>query len=209
MIGTAAGVAVIVVVLLVVLLTRGGSKPSTSAKPSPTPSATPSATPLPTPLAAVPATVSEQPIDGIQCQATEQTTYHVHAHVAIFVNGTERSIPQGIGVAPPVSTVPSNEGPYVESGKCFYWLHTHSDDGIIHVEAPAQSQLTLGQFFDIWQQPLSSSGVGPDNGTLTVYVDGKKFTGDPRTIVFTAHELVQLDVGTDVAPKEFSFPPGL
>jgi len=204
--GAAAGVAVLVVVVLVVLLTRGpGPKPVASA----TPSATPTATPLAASLAAVPGGVTGQPVDAIQCQNGEQLAYHIHAHVAIFVNGAERSIPQGIGIAPPLSTVPTNEGPYVESGKCFYWLHTHTDDGIIHVEAPQQSQLTLGQFFDLWQQPLSSSAVGPDTGSVIVYVDGKKFTGDPRSIVFTAHELIQLDVGTDVPPKGFTFPPGL
>jgi len=182
----AAVLGVVVIVLLVVLLIRGpGPKPVTSRTPSPT--ATPAPTPAPTPLAAVPAGITGQPIDGIQCQDGEQTNYHIHAHVAIFINGSERAIPQGVGVAPPVQTVPTNEGPYVQSGKCFYWLHTHSEDGIIHVEAPAQQSFTLGQLFDLWQQPLSTSAVGDQSGTLVVYVDGQKFTGDPRRIVFTQH----------------------
>jgi len=204
-----AGLAVAVIavtVLIVVLVTRGpGPKPVASA----TPTATPVPTPVPTPLAAVAAGVTGEAIDGIQCQTNEQIAHHIHAHVAIFVNGSERSIPEGVGIAPPLSKISTDEGPYVESGKCFYWLHTHTDDGIVHVESPDQSSLTLGQFFDLWQQPLAASVVGSAAGPLFIYVDGKKFTGDPRSIAFTPHELIQLDVGTDVPPKAFTFPPGL
>ena len=33
------------------------------------------------------------PIDGLQCNSTEQLTYHHHAHLVIFVNGQPRPIP--------------------------------------------------------------------------------------------------------------------
>ena len=42
-----------------------------------------------------------------------------------------------------------------------------------------------------------------------VYVNGVRFRGDPRTAPLTAQALVQVDVGTDVAPQGFTFPPGL
>ena len=62
------------------------------------------------------------------------------------------------------------EGPFVETGSCFYWLHTHAEDGIIHVESPSTTEtFTLGQFFAEWGIPLSSTQVGPATGKLTVF----------------------------------------
>jgi hypothetical protein len=53
----------------------------------------------------------------------------------------------------------------------------------------------------IWGQPLSATQVGPATGTVTVFVDGRPYTGDPRAIGFTEHEEIQLEVGTPlVAP---------
>jgi hypothetical protein len=190
---------------VVALRATAGGTPKTGAKTS----ATPSATPTGTPLGALSAAVTGQTIDGVQCQRGEQDAYHIHAHLAIFVNGAARSVPPGIGIPQPRSVISTDAGPFVEGSKCYYWLHTHTGDGIIHVESPTQTSYSLGQFFDIWQQPLSSTQVGPDSGTLFIYLNGQKFTGDPRTIPLTKYALVQLDVGTDVAPKPFTFPPGL
>jgi len=37
-------------------------------------------------------------VDGIQCGAIEQLAYHIHAHLAVYVNGTPRTLPAGIGI---------------------------------------------------------------------------------------------------------------
>ncbi len=36
------------------------------------------------------------PVDGIYCDALEQTAYHIHAHLTIYINGKQVAIPQGI-----------------------------------------------------------------------------------------------------------------
>jgi len=202
--GVAAGVVVIVVVVLIVALrsTSGSSSPTSAAT-------TPKPSPTSTPLASLSSAITGQTIDGIQCQANEQLVYHIHAHLAIYVNGVARSIPEGIGIPPPRREVPTDEGPYVESGKCFYWIHTHTDDGIIHIESPTTTAYALTQFFALWSQPLTASQVGPARGLVIAYVNGQRYTGDVQQLTLTAHELIQLDVGTDVPPKSFSFPPGL
>ncbi len=146
-------------------------------------------------------------VHGIQCNSGEQTVYHIHAHLAVFVNGAQRTIPYGIGI--PGGTVQnSSSGPYVGSGSCFYWLHAHDQSGVIHVESPVQKFYTLGDYFAIWGQPLTSGRVGSATGTLTVYVDGKRYAGDPASITLTAHKLIQIDVGKDVPPRSFTFPAG-
>jgi hypothetical protein len=128
--------------------------------------------------------------------------------LAIFVNGAPRVIPLGIGI-PGAVVENTASGGFVGSGTCFYWLHAHTADGIIHIESPVARTYTLGNYFDIWGQPLSATQVGPAQGAVTAYLNGQRFSGDPRSIPLTAHALVQLDVGTDVTPKPFSFPAGL
>ena len=100
-------------------------------------------------------------------------------------------------------------GSFVEGGKCLYWLHTHNATGVIHVESPVQRVYTLGQFFDIWGQPLSTTQVGRATGSVTAFLNGKRFSGDPRSIKLTPHALIQLDVGKVVPPQPFTFPAGL
>jgi hypothetical protein len=45
---------------------------------------------------------------------------------------------------------------------------------------------------------------------VTAYVDGRRFTGDPRSIPLRAHAVIQLDVGSLVVPPQpYRFPAGL
>jgi hypothetical protein len=173
---------------------------------------TPEQVPIPSgPILAAP-DASQYPatIDAIQCQTSEQVAYHIHAHLTIFVDGKAQVIPYGIGIAPPLQTTQSSGGVFVQGGTCFYWLHTHSSDGIIHIESPTNKTYTLGQFFDEWGQPLSTGQVGPAYGKVTVFQDGKPYTGDPRNIQLTAHNQIQLDVGTPIVPQTLiTFPSGL
>jgi hypothetical protein len=42
------------------------------------------------PLASTATAVTGQPVDGIGCQTSEQTLFHIHAHLTVFVNGSPR-----------------------------------------------------------------------------------------------------------------------
>jgi hypothetical protein len=148
------------------------------------------------------------PVDGIQCQRAEQVLFHIHAHLTVFVNGGPRVIPYGVGI-PGRQVSPTPIGPYVASGSCFYWLHTHAADGIIHIESPVQRTFTLGDFFDVWGQTLSPTQVGPATGPVTALYNGELFRGNPRDIPLTRHAQIQLDVGRLVAPVMIGFPSGL
>jgi hypothetical protein len=160
-------------------------------------------------LASPAASVTGQDVDGIGCQTSEQTLFHIHAHLTIFVNGTARQVPAAIGI-PGAQAQPTAAGPFIEDGTCFYWLHTHAADGIIHIESPVHRTYTLGNFFDEWGQPLSAGRVGPASGHVVALYNGQVFKGDPRSIPLTAHAQIQLEVGTPlVAPEQISFPNGL
>jgi len=149
-------------------------------------------------------------IDGISCQAGEQVLFHIHAHLTIFVDGVPRQVPAGIGIAPPYEVERTGSGAFIAGATCFMWLHTHSADGIIHTESPIHRTYTLGDFFDIWGQPLSRGRVGPARGPVTALFNGGVFTGNPRQIPLLAHAQIQLEVGKPlVAPERIAFPPGL
>ena len=161
-------------------------------------------------LAAVDTSRYPATIDGVSCNTGEQLTYHIHAHLAVFVDGQARQVPYGIGIAPPLQFTNNTGGTAVVGGSCFYWLHTHAADGVIHIESPTNTIYTLGQVFDIWGQPLKAGQVGPALGKLTMYVNGKIYSGDPRAIPLNAHDVIQLDVGSPApGPVAVTFPNGL
>jgi hypothetical protein len=153
--------------------------------------------------------VKGQSIDGVSSNQMEQLAYHIHAHLAIYINGTQKTVPYGIGIEQPWSTQPDNGSEFVDSGAAFYYLHTHDDTGVIHIESPNSTQYTLGQFFAEWNQTLSSTQIGQYSGAVTTFVNGAKFTGDPSSIKLTSHEVIQLDLGTVVGFQPYTFASGL
>jgi hypothetical protein len=152
-------------------------------------------------LAGTSAATAGQAIDGIGCQTSEQTVFHIHTHLTIFVNGQQRQVPAGIGI-PGAVAQQTPGGPFVDSGSCFYWLHTHAADGIIHIESPVQRTYTLGEFFDEWGQPLGPGQVGQAHGKVTVIVNGQVFKGNPRDVPLGSHENLQVEVGTPLVVPE-------
>jgi hypothetical protein len=148
---------------------------------------------------ASPGTTGAATVDGIQCGSAEQLAYHIHAHLAVYVNGKPRALPGGIGI--PASVVQqTTQGPEALGGQCIYWLHTHAPDGIIHVESPTRRVYTLGNFFDEWRQPLSSDQIAGTKGKVTAIVNGKPVNGNPRDIPLLPHAVIQLSVGQPTAP---------
>ena len=124
------------------------------------------------------------PIDGIRCESMEGAVEHVHARLQIFDRGKSVQVPPNIGI---------------QGGNCLYWVHTHAADGIIHIESPVSRKFTLGEFFDIWGQPLSraragglTAGRGQD---LRFTVNGLAWKGDPRAIPLRDREEIVIRRG--------------
>lgn len=143
-----------------------------------------------------------QSVANISCDNGEQLAVHYHTHVDIIYKGQPVTIPSQTGI---LST-------------CFYWMHTHDTSGIVHVEAPQSSatrQFTLGDFFKIWGQPLSSSRVATfkvgSGDQLKMWVNGQPYAGDPSNIVMKSHEQIVLEIGPSFEdpPPAFSWPSDL
>jgi hypothetical protein len=157
------------------------------------------------PLAPAATTTQGATVDGVRCEAQEQVVYHIHAHLQVYLDGKPRALPAAIGMVGPVSEQ-TPYGPFYGAQQCYYFLHTHASDGIIHIESPSVRIYTLGNFFDEWNQPLSSTQVAGDKGKVTAFVDGKPWTKDPRAIPLVPHASIQLDVGPPVvAPHQISW----
>lgn len=139
-------------------------------------------------------------IDGIKCDKTEHFNFHYHAHLSIFVNGSSYLVPGGIGIRLP---------------DCIYWLHTHDDSGIIHIESPQNHTFNLGQFFDTWGQKFNNTqlfGFNTGNSTdrnLTVYLNGTAVKqGLFSEIPIFNHEDIVVTYGgppQKLEPFEFSY----
>jgi hypothetical protein len=181
-------------------------------KPAPPPGPNgPEGVPVPSapPLASTATKATGAPVDGIRCDTSEQVLFHIHAHLTVVVNGSPRQIPAGVGI-PGAQAQNTPQGTFIGGGKCFYWLHTHAADGIIHIESPIHRTFTLGNFFNMWGQPLGPSQAGPAQGHVTAIYNGKVYHGDPRDIPLTKHAQIQLEVGTPlVTPESITWPSGL
>jgi hypothetical protein len=138
-------------------------------------------------------------VDGISCAPVEQLAYHIHAHLAVFKNGQAYSLPAGVGI-PGSQPEQTQYGPVAAGGECYYWLHTHTNDGVIHIESPTQKIYTLGNFFDEWHQPLSPNQVASLHGPVTAFVNGKPWKKSPRDIPLLPHADIQLEIGEPAPP---------
>jgi hypothetical protein len=149
------------------------------------------------PLGSASSTTPGTRVDGIACAPIEQLVYHIHSHLQVYVDGQPRRLPAAIGLIGPV-VQQTSFGPFYGARRCYYWLHTHATDGVIHVESPSVRIYTLGNFFDEWRQPLSRTQVADAKGTVTAFLNGKPWIKDPRAIPLLPHSSIDLDVGAPV-----------
>ena len=135
-----------------------------------------------------------QPVDGIYCDQLDKTFYHIHAHLTIYIDGKQVAIPQNIGIASDQS--------------CFYWLHTHTSDGVVHIEFPRNGSPTLGNFLDIWGQEFSQLGFQNElasSADWMVYVDGKKVTSDFNHLILQPHQVITIAYNSPGITPDTSF----
>jgi len=180
---------------------KGSSKYAASAAPAPANGAAPWPAP-PNPLALARKA-------GLQPERREQLAYHVHAHLDVFVNGKPVTVPAGIGI--------NIHDPGVKSGTdqatgaksygdirlcakpCISPLHTHDTTGVLHTESATPTPNRLGQFFTEWAVRLDKSCVGGycrPQAPIAIFLDGKRYNGDPRSIGLADHLEIAIVIGS-------------
>lgn len=143
-------------------------------------------------------------IDGMTCLPIGTRAVSAQVHLDVFVYGQAQTIPAAIG--------------YADGGACQYPLYTSDTSGVVSVALPSSDQPTLGQFFQVWNKPLSltsleglQSGatVGGNTESIHAYVNGKAFTGNPAAIPLTAGSEIALEYGPpwpSSTPATYAFP---
>jgi hypothetical protein len=129
------------------------------------------------------------------------TVFHIHAQLTIYTNGKKQKVPQNIGIEP--------ESQFLTS------LHTHTDDGVIHMEAVQPYPFKLGQFFTVWNVPFSQTQLGGyrvgKGLELQTWVNGKRLRTDPTQYAMKAHDKVVIGFGKPGSfptKSKFQFPAG-
>lgn len=139
---------------------------------------------------------------GVPCYAHETVTYHIHAHLDIYVHGDHVGIPAGIGIR----------------DECIFALHTHDATGMIHVESAQKQTFLLGQFFALagWANgggDVAGQAVGPSD-EIRAWVDGMPVVpATPDNIAarpIDPHDEIVIEIGPPWVdpPITYAFPPG-
>ena len=156
---------------------------------------------------------------GLVPQGYETLEHHVHSHLDVFINGSHIVVPGGIGInikdprvhSATIDGYPAYGGINVPCDQpCISPLHTHDATGILHTESPTDVDNTLGELFTEWGVALDANCVATycrPAQKIAIYVDGKPFTGDPRTIALTNLEEIAIVIGKPPAkiPSEADF----
>jgi hypothetical protein len=148
---------------------------------------------------------------GLVPETAERLEFHVHAHLDVYIDGKPVLVPAGLGIDtknPGVHLFNTN-GMAAYGGisppcdtPCISPLHTHDVTGILHTESATRKYNTLGQLFIEWNVRLTPTCVATYCGPKTpvvLYVDGAKFTGDPRTIPLSNLRQITVVIGTPPA----------
>jgi len=152
---------------------------------------------------------------GLVPEVNEHLEYHVHSHLDVFIDGKKIRIPAGIGIdvhGSDVHRFPMPDGSVAYGGitkcrdVCISPLHTHDDTGILHTETSTPSPNRLGQFFIEWGVRLTRTCVGPYCKNVQVWVNGKRYRGDPRKILLANLTEIVITVGTPPKSIPAKFP---
>lgn len=137
-------------------------------------------------ISSTPHRASTNAIDGVQCQDSTTFTNKDHVYLQILYQETPVPVSANIGVR----------------NSCSYWLNTEDNSGVVYVETPPQNTgttFTLGQFFSVWGQQLSSNRVATIKAgggqQLRTWVNGKRYYGDPSGIRLRSHDVIVIQVG--------------
>lgn len=111
---------------------------------------------------------SQPPLE--QCVEHTGLGMHIHPHLEIIQDGQPVVVPADIGI----------------EASCMRPIHTHDVSGTIHLEFPVKRDFTLGEFFQVWGQPMQKDGYN-----LTMTVDGQA-SGNGEKLILKDEQRIQL-----------------
>jgi hypothetical protein len=159
------------------------------------------------PAPADPMALAEQA--GLVSEPAEYLTTHNHAHLDLFVDGVQITVPGGLGikldsVGIVATTTPDGTGHDYQVSTCpavcLSPLHTHDGSGLIHSESRSANHppYLLGQLFTEWGLRLDGSCVGEyckPAALIHIYVNGKPYEGDPAAMPLASLTEIAIVIG--------------
>jgi hypothetical protein len=128
-------------------------------------------------------------------------------HVEVFAADRVVLVPAGIGTRPPRRLLAGR----IASAGCYGSVVTLEPTGLVLVRPGAAP--VLADLFRSWGQPLArrrlASFAPRGRHGVTVFVDGRRRSGDPAATRLAPHAEIVLEVGPPVPPHpSYLFPPG-
>lgn len=111
---------------------------------------------------------------------------HQHQHLTVEVDGEPVAVPAGIGI--------DRDGVPVSP------LHTHTRDGLLHVESPQQRTYRFVELMAVWGVPITDTCLGtrcegPDS-RLVVFVNGVPWTRPIGELSLADRQAIDVRFGT-------------
>lgn len=111
---------------------------------------------------------------------------HFHPDLQIRIGEESAAVPANIGVDAATGAMSA--------------LHTHTADGVIHIEADESSQeFTLGQFFTEWDVRLTPTQIGgvvaAEGERVRVFLNGDEVYVDPALLRLAPDRQIILEIG--------------
>ena len=123
------------------------------------------------------------------------------AHVELFGRRQAIVIPAGIGVG---GQARREYGRIVGAG-CRAGTRTLDPSGVVHFD---REDLRLRDLFAVWGQPLGHARMLSFRGPVSVFVGGRRVTGDPSRIPLRDGAQIVVESGGYIPPHpSFRFPP--
>jgi len=124
-------------------------------------------------------------ISGITCDKVEHLVYHNHTKLIMKFQNETHNIPAGIGIIP---------------NDCIFWLHTHDDSGIIHIESPIKTAFSLDQFLKVWDifdnssfiENISKNNIAANVSTISENSSQSK-SDNYKNIILENNAIITLD----------------
>ena len=157
-----------------------------------------------------------QVVSGLNCEKpVKSSPAYGFTHLNLIVDSQKIAIPEDIG-----EIVEGSAGiadPATREIGCSYPLTTTDASGKIRTKPGSATPYTLGQFFALWGQPLTTANVAGYTGKpIKVFIrDGSvltEYTGPLDAIPLTASREVTIQVGSalsEIPNTEWKNPPAL
>ena len=106
-------------------------------------------------------------VEPLAFPAVGDESYHAHALLTVYRNGEQVQVPADIGVGSDNSATS---------------LHTHTNDGVIHMEADDPYPYRLSHVFQVWGVAFDRGRLGGDiasgSNDVHIYVNGQHVDDD-------------------------------